>query len=815
MPANKGAKCMPAPSALSPSELRKICDPAMFEFASTAEINPLDEVIGQERAVRAIELGLNMHQPGYNMFITGPEGSGKRTIVQDIVSRKARDQAAPDDWCMVNNFDDAFRPKTICVPTGKATQFSKSMDRLVRALQIKLPREFETDPFKERFNQLQAQFSDQEKQAMAPLGKLAADNNIQIAKTEQGLQPIPLVDDKPMTDEQYHQLGAAQQETLNAALTVVGRQMEATYGEVAKIKQAHQKAVGQLMRDTALEVVKTRIDAIRSEYGECEPIQHYLDGVQNDIIEEMDNFIAPNNHPKAESDSPFPVGAFSFDKYKVNVLVDRKSSSGAPVVFEPNPSFQNLFGHIDKKSMMGVTTTDFTMVQAGALLHANGGYLIVEVEAILMDLQTWETLKRSLQNKQLYIQDVSHGPAMFTGSLRPEPIPLEVKVILVGSHQTFDLLQSHDPKFNKIFKVRADFDYETDMSDEAAQRYAQFIARVCQENQLLPFAPDGVAAIVEVSKKSVAHQSKLSLRFGPLVGIVQEADYWARQDNVQVVGSAHVAKAMEEYRFRYNLYEEKIHASYADDTILIDVAGSVVGQVNALAVYQMGEIAFGRPSRITAETFMGKHGIVNIEREAQMSGSTHDKGVLILSGFLGRTFARRFPLSLAISITFEQSYSGIDGDSASSTELYAILSSLSGIGIRQGVAVTGSVNQKGRIQAIGGVNEKIEGFFEVCKTKGLTGSQGVMIPAANVRHLMLKHDVVQAVQEGQFQIWPVETIEQGIEILTGTAAGAPDGAGNFAPDTVFGMVQKQLVYYLKQSIKLNALAAGHGQGAVP
>lgn len=801
---------MSAIRALTPAELRKKCDPAIFNFASTAEIDPLDEVIGQERAVHAIELGLNMHQPGYNTFVTGPEGSGKRTIVRDIVSRHARSRPSPDDWCMVNNFEDAFRPKAICVPFGKATQFSKSMDRLVRSLQKKLPREFESDAFKEQFRRLNGRFGDQEKAIMAALGKLAADNSIQIAQTEQGFQPIPLVDGQPITREQFQQLDKTRQEAVNAALAKVGQQMEVDFSEVAKIKQAHQKAAAQLMRNTALKVVRERIDPLRTEYHACHQIQQYLDAVQTDIIDEVDNFITPENHQRPEPDTPFPASAFSFDKYKVNVLVDHKTTTGAPVVFEPNPSFQNLFGYIDKKTLMGAAATDFTMVQAGSLLQANGGYLIVEVESILMDPQTWETLKRSLQNKQLYIQDVPKGPMMFAGSLRPEPIPLDVKVILVGSPITFDLLQGHDPKFNKIFKVRADFDSETEMNDASAQGYARFIARVCRENHLLPYTPDGVAAIVEVGKKIVADQSKLSLRFGTLVGIIQEADYWARQKDSQVVADRHVAKAMAEYRFRYNLYEEKIHTAYAEDRILIDVTGTQVGQVNALAVYQMGEIAFGRPARITAETFMGKHGIINIEREAKMSGRTHDKGVLILSGYLGRTFARRYPLSLTISITFEQSYAGIDGDSASSTELYAILSSLSGVGILQGIAVTGSVNQKGQIQAIGGVNEKVEGFFEVCKTKGLSGRQGVMIPKTNVKNLMLKREVVQAVQEGQFHIYPVASIEQGIEILTGTPAGVPDGKGQFPPGTVFGKVQKQLMYYLKRSIQLNAMASGHG-----
>jgi lon-related putative ATP-dependent protease len=798
---------MAAPKALPPNELRRICDPAVFKFDSTAEIEPLDEVIGQERAVRAIRLGLNMNQPGYNIFIAGQEGNGKRTIAQDIVSRHARQQPAPDDWCMVNNFHDEFRPKAICVPTGKATQFSKSMARLIRWLQIKLPREFSTDAFKERVRQHSDQLQAEEKKLTDGLEELAGAHNIHMAKTTEGIRPVPLADGKPMTHEQFDALSPEQQAVINQALETVGAEMEKVYAEIVKLRQAHQKNMQQLMQDKALAIVKQRLDLIRSEYGDCGEIQSYLDDVQQDIVEEVENFLSPDNHPKEEAGAPFSVPASPFDRYRVNVLVDHKEIEGAPVVFEPNPSFQNLFGFIDKKAFMGATTTDFSMVQAGSLLQANGGYLIVEVESLLMDAQVWETLKRSLQNKQLYIQDLPRGPVTLAGSLRPEPIPLDVKVVLVGNYATFELLQNHDPKFNKIFKVRSDFDYETELTDEAIQLYARFIARVCRENNLLSFSPDAVAAVVEFGAKTVSDQSRLSLRFGPIVGILQEADYWCRQQEGEIVSEAQVITALSEYRFRHDLYEEKIHASYADDTILIDVAGTEVGQVNALAVYQIGEISFGRPSRITAETFMGKHGIVNIEREAKMSGRTHDKGVMILAGFLGRTFAQKYPLSLSISITFEQSYSGVDGDSASSTELYAILSSLSVVPIRQGIAVTGSVNQKGYIQAIGGVNQKIEGFFEVCKTKGLTRRQGVMIPKANVKNLMLKREVVQAVASEAFHIYPVETIAEGIEILTGVPAGAADEKGEYAPDTIFGKVQKTLMRYLKQSLKLKTLAS--------
>jgi lon-related putative ATP-dependent protease len=442
------------------------------------------------------------------------------------------------------------------------------------------------------------------------------------------------------------------------------------------------------------------------------------------------------------------------------------------------------------------------MVQAGSLLRANGGYLVMEIESVLMNPFVWEGLMRALQNKLLSIEDMSAELGYGSASLRPEPIPLDVKVILLGEYEPFHVLQNYDSKFNKIFKVRADFDYEVKRNKETVQQYAKFIARVCQAENLLPFTPDSVAAIVEYGEKYVAHKNKLSIRFGPILGVLKEADYWARKGDADHVSEKYVKRAFNEYRFRYNLYETKIHESYVDGTIMIDVDGKVVGQVNALAVYQIGDISFGRPSRITAETYMGMKGIINIEREAKLSGKTHDKGVLILSGYLGRTFAQNYPLSLSASITFEQSYGGIDGDSASSTELYALISSLSDIPIRQALAVSGSVNQKGQIQAVGGVNQKIEGFFDVCEEKGLTGQQGVLIPKANVNNLMLKREVIAAVKKGDFHIYQVSTVEEGIEILTGVPAGKKDKEGNYAEGTVFGKVQEKLKKYLERSLKM-------------
>ena len=795
---------MAAKYELLPEDLRCVCDPAIFKFKDTSEIEPLDEVIGQERAVQAIRFGLAMESPGYNIYVTGQEGTGKTTIVNDIVQLQAAELDRPGDWCMVNNFKDAYRPKVIMLPAGNAFKFSRRLNRFIEDLQIRLPKEFEGKSYQDKLTEIKNRLSSQKQERFERLNKVAKGKNLMIHRSTSGYQTIPADGDKPMPPEDFAKLPKEKQKIIEADAKKLQAEITNTLREVGKINSAGQKEIEKLMAEVTLFVVTERLDLIREDYTEFKEVLNYLDNVQAHIVENVEDFLKPVEAAGTSGEGMLQQGAGPvFTQYQVNVLVDRKSLKGAPVVFETNPNYMNVFGQIEKRAFMGAITTDFTMVQAGSLLQANGGFLILEIESVLMNPMVWEALKRALQNKQLSIEDPPTAIGYSTGTLRPQPIPLEVKVILLGNYQTFQLLQNYDSKFNKIFKVRADFDYETEWSPETMQQYARFIARVCTEENLRPFSAEAVAAIVEYGEKFIASKKKLSLRFGQIVSIIKEADYWAAQDGeAAVVSEAHIVKAFNEHRFRYNLYEEKMQESYVDETIMIDVDGEVAGQVNALAVYQMGDFFFGRPSRITAETFMGKNGVINIEREARLSGSTHDKGVLILSGYLGRTFAQKFPLNLSISITFEQNYGGIDGDSASSTELYAILSSLSGILIRQGIAVTGSVNQKGRVQAIGGVNYKIEGFFDVCKAKGLNGNQGVVIPQANVQNLMLKREIIEAVQNGQFHIYQVSSVEEGIEVLTGVPAGAPDDKGVYPDGTVFSAVQEKLSAYIKQAYRL-------------
>lgn len=787
---------------LKSSDLRYFCDPKVFKFKSTAEVEPLDEVIGQKRAVQAIEFGLNMKNPEYNIFVTGIEGTGKSTITTDITRKHAKALPTPRDCCMVNNFQDPYHPKPLMVPAGKGSILSRQMNRLIQSLKIKLPKAFEDESYQKKIGAIQETYQKQENELFLSLEQKAQKKNLSIQKTDAKLQTIPIKNGKPLTREAFIELSQEAQEKIESTVQAFQDEIETALRDVNKIRQELGKAVEALMTEIALSAVSEQMTYIMETYDDLPEIKAYLEEIRENIVANAHDFL-PRREPADKTQTLlFPEAAPSYHQYQINVLVDRKGTQGAPVIFEPNPTYQNVFGHIEKKAHMGGMTTDFTMVKAGSFLQADGGFLIMEIESLLMHSVVWESLKRALRNKRIFIEDMPGGHGIAASSLRPQSIPTDVKVILLGGYEPFQTLQNFDPKFNKIFKVRADFDYEVKRTDTTIQQYAQFVARVCQAEALVPFSPNGVAALVEFGEKYTSNKNKLSLRFGAIVGIVKEADYWARKEKATLVSKKHVVKAFNEHRFRYNLYEEKIHESYSDGTVLIDVAGSVVGQVNGLAVHQIGDISFGRPSRITAETFMGKKGIVNIEREANLSGSTHDKGVLTLSGYLGRTFAQNQPLTLSISLTFEQNYQGVDGDSASSTELYAILSSLSGCPIDQGIAVTGSVNQKGMVQAIGGVNQKIEGFFDVCKTKGLTGQQGVLIPVVNVKNLMLKKEVVDAVAAGDFHVYQVAKVEEGIQILTGTPVGTPDEAGNYPEGTLYGKVQKKLKKYLDREMLL-------------
>lgn len=781
-----------------PEALTRTCDPSIFPIQTTADLEPLDSVIGQKRAVGAIDLGLNMNCPGYNIFVTGFEGTGKSTIVRDILARHARQFDTPPDLCLVHNFNDEYCPMALEMKSGTAGVFSQRMVRLIETLKIKISQSFETDKFQVRKTQIERKYTSRQNSFFEEVEILAQSLDVEILETDKGFQAMPVSEGQPIPPEVYQGYDEKTKAGIQENLDQVQEKLNLALRAMGKLNLEMKKELKEQIENQTQAIVSQQMETMGDTFAHSPEIETYLKAVQTDIVENVALFLETGN---LQTEQEILVMADSLMKrYQVNVLCDRKNETGAPVIFETSPSFQNLFGKIERNPALGATPKDFLKIRAGSVLKAHKGYLVLEIEPVLTNPYVWETLKNTLQNRALSIEDLPDHQGMEASLLKPLPIPIDVKVILLGGYEPFRMLQVADAKFNKIFKVRADFDYEADLTLENQMKYARFIARACQDEGLLAFTPCGVSAILEYGSRLVEDKRKLSLRFGKVMGILKEADYWAGKDNSPVVSQEYVLKAVNEHRFRHNLYEEKVQQEFDDQSILLDVQGSTIGQVNALAVYSLGDIAFGRPTRITAESYMGEPGIINVEREADLSGETHDKGMMIVSGYLGRMFAQNYPLSVSISITFEQSYDGIDGDSASSTELYAVLSSLSGLPLRQGIAVTGSVNQKGQIQAIGGVNEKIEGFYDVCVKKGLTRDQGVMIPLANVKNLMLRRDVVQAVEKGEFHVFAVSTIEQGIQVLSGMAAGTADSDLRYPENTVFGRVQKKLEKFHERSM---------------
>lgn len=764
----------------------------LFNFTDTSQLKPLDTIIGQERAIQAIDFGLNMKGSEYNIFVTGLEGTGKATIVRKLVKEHALNHKTPDDLCLVNNFDDAYHPVVIKMPSGSAFYFSRSMTQFVQVLKTKMADFLETPLFNQHQNSVQKKTQTIQNELFDQVEMFAKTRGVSIVRGDTDYQVVPLDEGQPMSWEAFENLDEKLKSDIDGRLAEVEEKLQENLLEIDNLGQEMAIVLKEFVASKTEELIAEQLDPVRYYFKDCADIQTYLKKVKTDILENLSLFLDCQGQREGEQERFLEMTRELLKNYQVNVLVDHREEKGSPVVFEPNPNFHNLFGKIEKKPVMGSFKADFTMVVAGSLLKANGGHLIVNIEPLLANPVVWETFKGTLQESMLRIEDMPGQADYGMPSLKPAPIPLDVKVILIGGYEPFRHLQTEDSRFNKIFKVRADFDYETEKTDENLYNYARFIAQICKQEGLAGFTARGVMTVIEYGSRMVAHQQKLSLRFGQVLSLFKEADYWAKKEGGALVDTEHVTKALYQQRFRHNLYEEKVMAQFEDHTVLLDVKGRVTGQVNALAVYDMGEIAFGRPVRITAESYMGEPAIINIDRESFLSGETHNKGVMIVSGYLGRMFARNYPLSVSISITFEQSYDGIDGDSASSTELYAVLSSLAEIPLCQEIAVTGSVNQKGEIQAIGGVNEKVEGFYDICVKRGLTNTQGVMIPVSNVKHLVLRKDVVQAMERGEFHLYKIATIEQGIEVLTGVRAGIPDENGIYPDDTLFGRVAEKL-----------------------
>ncbi len=787
---------------LAPEALHRICPPESLPFQSTEDLEALEEIVAQDRAVQAITFGIGIRSAGFNLFALGPPGTGKATAVRRFLSREAAKLPTPPDWCYVNNFADPYRPKAIRLQPGRARVFKSDCERLIEDFKTGIPRAFETEAYEQQKNAItQAAEKEQGKELEALKERVEA-RGFGLAKTPSGLMAVPVLRGKPLDPETLNSMDEAAREEFKVRQEAVQSDVAATMRRIREIEKESKAKLEALDREVASSVVGHLIDEIREKYTDTPEIVAHFDAMREDVIGHVDLFrkAASGQAGPMEMLALAQLGRDPFDRYRVNVLVEHADAEGAPVVLEPHPTCQNLLGRIEHQAHMGTLFTDFMMVKAGALHRANGGFLVVEALELLKQYFSWDPLKRTLKNKRIKIEETGEQFRMIsTVTLEPEPIPLEVKVVFLGSPWLYYLLYTYDPEFAELFKVKVDFGYHVARTPENIQAFARILATSCREEQLRSFDRSGVAKLVEHSSRMVEDQERLSTSFGEILDVAREASFWAERVGHNRVTGEDVMAAIRARIFRSNRIEELLQDLIIEGTLLIDTRGAVVGQMNGIAIIPLGDYWFGKPSRITARTFLGRSGIVDIEREAKTGGRIHSKGVLILSGYLGGRYAGQTPLSVSASVAFEQIYEEVEGDSASSAELYAILSSLSGLPIKQGLAVTGSVNQRGEVQAIGGVNAKIEGFFDVCKARGLAGDQGVLIPASNVRNLMLREDVVEAVRQGQFHIYPVRTIDEGIALLTDAAAGeaGPDGA--YPEGTVNFLVQRRLKELAEQA----------------
>jgi predicted ATP-dependent protease len=780
------------PAELPVERLRKGCDPAGVA-ESTREMTILETIIGQERAVKALRFGLGIQEPGFNIYVSGMPGTGRTTAVKGFLEEVAKGRPVPDDWCYVNDFREPTRPRALRLPAGRARQFQSDMKALVAAARRDLRAAFESEEYARHREEVQRGFERQKGEMVERLTEAARAAGFLLQSSPMGLMTIPMKGGEPLTEEQFNALKAEEKEAILEARDRLQAEIEATARQSKRVDKGAGDALEKLDQDVARFALRALTEDLKEHHQDLPEVLAYLDEVQADMLQNLDQF---RGDAEQQAESPLrglePQDA-AFRKYTVNVLVDNGRLKGAPVVTEMNPTHNYLFGRIEQEAMFGTLITDFTLIREGALHLANGGYLVLPVGELLVNPFAWEGLKRALSNRQIAIEDAGDRSALVgSRTLKPEAIPLAVKVILIGQPDVYYLLREHDEHFGELFKVRADFDMRMDRTEESTRQYASFVGMVCENETLKHLDGPALARLIEHASRLVDDQDKLSTHFGEIADILREASYYATQDGAPLAGAGHVQKAIDERYYRSSLIVERVREAIARGTILVDVAGRQVGQVNGLSVAALGDIAFGQPSRITATVSLGRGGVIDIEREARLGGPLHTKGVLILSGYLAETYAQDKPLSLSARLVFEQSYGGVDGDSASSAELYALLSSLSGVPIRQGIAVTGSVNQKGRIQPIGGVNEKVEGFFEVCRAQGLTGEQGVVLPAQNVPNLMLKDDVIEAVRQGQFHLWPVSTIDEGMEVLTGVSAGRRQADGSFEEGSVGQKVDRRL-----------------------
>ncbi len=778
--------------ALKPEVLYHACDPSTLAFKTTDELDTSNEIIGQSRALEALNFGVGIKHDGYNLFVTGSTGLGKHTIVKQLLETKRVDSPKPSDWCYINNFEHHHNPRILKLPASYGRKLRNDMKQLIEDLLAAIPAAFETDKYNAHIKEIQDELTALEKDEFMRLDKKAISQNIALVRTPSGYTLSPMRDNKVLTPQEFKALSGKEKEDIKKKTNEIEKEINDILRNVPIWERETRNKLKQYNREVTQLTVEQYIDELREKYSELPYVLNFIKDVENEIIEDVDAF-----RQKGESIISIPgleQPKTSFLQYEVNVLVDNSDVEGAPVIYEDNPTYNNLMGRIEHLAQYGTLLTNFTLIKSGALHRANGGFLILDAHRLLTSPFAYEGLKRALRAQEVRIESLEKMLSVTsTISLEPEPIPIDLKVIITGDRWLYYLLKKYDPEFNQLFKVTADFSEEIDRNNENTFLYARMIATFQREQKLKPFEQKAVALIIEDCARKIEDAEKISLHMENLLDLLREADYWAEGAKHDVVQRDDVQLALDARIRRLDQFRELVHEQVLRGIYLLDTEGNKIAQVNGLSIIQLDTYSFGRPSKITATARLGSGKVIDIEREVELGGSIHSKGVLILSSFLANRYAHDQPLSLSASLVFEQSYGMIEGDSASVAELCALLSALAKLPIDQSFAVTGSVNQLGQIQAIGGVNEKIEGFFDICKARGLTGSQAVIIPASNVKHLMLRSDVVNAVKEKQFNVYAVETVDQVMELLTGKTAGKADDSDIFPDDSINGMVQNQLI----------------------
>lgn len=775
-------------------ELYNSCDPNIFIFTTTDDLPVFTGTIGQERALNALDFGLSLESTGFNIFLLGENGTGRMTTIRSILLQIAAKEPVPRDWCYVYNFKNPDAPVAVSLEPGKAVVFQKDMEELIKILRVEIPKVFESKEYEKQKSRLIEEAQKRERELFASLEEEALAKGFSVRKAISGLIITPMKKTgEPLTEQEYELLD----ERTKKKIEEIGSTLQERLNDAVRIARETEKLVkeqlAKLEKEAALSAVGHLIDELKNKYIDDEKIISYLEDVKEDILENLESFKVQEEQAPPVPFIKFPKAEPTFTRYTVNVIVNNKDCKGAPFVFESNPTYYNLFGRIEHKFQFGIAITDFSMIKGGSLHKANGGYIVINVLDLLRNLFAYDALKRAIRNVEIKIEDVwEQYRLLSTTTLRPEAIPMDVKVILVGNPFLYYLLYNLDEEYRELFKVKADFDSRMDRTDENVHKYASFVATRCKEEKLIPFDRTGVAMVVEVGSRLAEHQNKLTSKFSEITDIIREASYWASKAASNVVSKEHVQKAVDERVFRTNRIEERLREMILEGSIIVDTAGEKAGQVNGLAVMDLGDYRFGKPSRITARTYTGKAGVVNIERETKMSGRIHEKAILIIANYLGSKYATKKPISLSASITFEQLYEMVEGDSATCAELYALLSSIADVPLKQGIAVTGSMDQNGDVQPVGGINEKIEGFFDLCRLRGFDGGHGVIIPRRNVKNAMLKKDVIDAVREGKFTIYPIDRVEEGLEILTGLPAGELKEDGTYPEGTVNYYIVKRL-----------------------